>query len=269
MAWSLSDLAAPDQSKVEVVDRDDGNAGWRLEAVAVRSYDPLSLALPARLIDDHDTARFRTRHFSASAWHALGDHDTLRFTAVAGRTSRRTDDAVVLPAKTLTGFAGAQLAWEHARTWSFSIGPFRQGGWGGRSLESDLLHFSHGEPPAARGLKASWRMSLQGNNNDGAGRGIWVGLDSRLGTRAAGLGGALAQSALHDSRLGLVLAAQFWSRVAGYRALPSEQAPALSPFTDQRMMSGGVLCWPIPGASGRFINGSLRFSKSSFSAEPP
>lgn len=207
--WSLSDLATPDQTKVEVVDRDDGDAGWRLEGVAVRSYDPLSLALPAKLIDDHDTDRFRTRHFSASAWHALGDHDTLRFTAVAGRTSRRTDDSVVLPAKTLTGFAGAQLAWEHARTWSFSIGAFRQGGWGGRSLERDLLHFSNGEPPAARGLKASWRMKLQGNESDSAGSGIWVGLDSRLGTRAAGLGGALAQSAHHESRLGLVLASRF------------------------------------------------------------
>lgn len=210
--WSLSDLATPDQTKAEVVERDDGDAGWRLEGVAVRSYDPLSLALPAILTDDHDTVRFRTRHFSASAWHALGDSDTLRLSAVAGRTSRRTDNAVVLPAKTLTGFAGAELAWEHSRTWSFSIGAYKQGGWGGRSLESDLLHLSNGEPPAAHGLKASWRMRLSGDDSDTSGsdgRGVWLGLDSRLGTRATGLGSAMAQTSRHEANLSLILTSRF------------------------------------------------------------
>lgn len=200
--WSLSDLSNFDQAKAEFVERDDGDAGWRLEGVAVRSYDPMPLA------DDRDNVRFRARHASISAWHALGEDDTLRFTAIAGRASRRTGDAVVLPAKTLAGFAGAELAWEHSQAWSLSIGAYRQGGWGGHSLQNDVLHMANGEPPAAHGLRASLRMKVDGGE-DADGRGVWLGLDSHTGTRATGLGTSFAQASRHGSDISLALTSRF------------------------------------------------------------
>ncbi|TCM20900.1 hypothetical protein EDF56_102564 [Novosphingobium sp. PhB165] len=196
--WSLSDRAGADQAKAVHFERDSGDAGWSMDFLAVKSLDPVERAV------DRDSARFRGKHMSVNAWHALGGEDLVRFTAIAGRVSRRAADAVILPAKTRASYAGAELAWEHARDWSLSAGVYQQGGWGGHSMESDLLRLTNGEPVAANGLHAAWRFALDHGDAAGEPR-TWLGLDGHSGNRGSGIGTGLR----HASDVSLLLTTRF------------------------------------------------------------
>ncbi|WP_443477900.1 hypothetical protein ACLIMP_13460 [Novosphingobium aerophilum] len=194
--WSLSDMSMPDQVKVMRLENDSGDAGWRFDLLAIRSLDPVELP------GDPDGARFRGRHMSFSAWHSLGDSSILRLNGVAGRVSRRSGSGILLPAKTRAGYAAAELSLDHGRDWSVSAGIYRQGGWGGRSLENDLLRMTNGEPAAAMGVHAAARVAVF--NGSGEPR-TWLGLDVHSGRRAAGLGQALRAG----SDVSLVLTSSF------------------------------------------------------------
>lgn len=195
--WSLSDKSRPDQIRAVQFDRDSGDAGWRVKFSAVRSLEPAELA------GDPDNARFRGKNAEIGVWHALGADDLMRFTATAGRVSRRAANAVMLPFKTRTGYAAADLAWEHGKDWSLSAGYYRQGGWGGRSIETDVLRLGNGEPAAAKGAHALLRFALAGDEADG--RSSWLGIDAHSGRRAAGVGEAMRHC--HD--VSLVLTENF------------------------------------------------------------
>ncbi|WP_395397956.1 hypothetical protein WBP07_25850 [Novosphingobium sp. BL-8A] len=195
--WSLSDKSRPDQVRAVQFDGDSGNAGWQVNFSAIRSLEPAELA------GDSDNARFRGKTAQIGVWHTVGADDLLRLTASAGRVSRRAANAVILPFKTRTGYAAADLAWEHGRDWSVSAGYYRQGGWGGRSLATDVLHLENGEPAAAKGVHAALRFALARDGSDG--RSAWLGLEAHDGSRAAGLGQAMR----HCNDVSLVLTENF------------------------------------------------------------
>ncbi|WP_395336155.1 hypothetical protein WBP06_19005 [Novosphingobium sp. BL-8H] len=197
--WSLSDLSRPDQAKVVRFDGDSGDAGWTMDFRAVRSLEPMELA------GDPDGSRFRGKSMGIGAWHKLGADDLVRLTATGGRVSRRAAHSLILPTKTRTGYAAADLAWEHGRDWILSAGYYHQGGWGGRSLATDVVHLDNGEPAAAKGAHAVWRFALAEDGSGPDGRSSWLGIDAHTGSRAAGVGQAMR----HCSDVSLVLTDNF------------------------------------------------------------
>lgn len=194
--WSGHDRGVVDRGKATSLAIDSGEAGWSLDLLSLRSS----------LVGDVDCCasgdRFTSRQAGVRAWHAVGGADTVGLTANIGRASRRSASPLVFPTKSTAGYASAEVTWEHRGRWSVSTGWFRQGGWGGRQMDLDVLRMGNGEPAAARGMRAALRMNL-GNAGDEAR--TWLMLEAREGRRAVGAGEGMR----HESDVGLTLTSMF------------------------------------------------------------
>jgi hypothetical protein len=194
--WSGHDRGVVDRGKAVSLAVDGGNAGWSLDLLALRSPR----------VGDVDCCaygdRFANNQAGVRAWHAVGAGDTLGLTADIGKASRRSASPLVFPAKSTAGYASAQLTWDHRGKWSVSSGWFRQGGWGGRQMDLDVMRMGNGEPAAANGMRAALRMNL---GNAGDETRTWLMLEARDGRRAVGAGMGMH----HASDLGLTLTSMF------------------------------------------------------------
>lgn len=152
--WSLSDRSSPTRAKSVSFDDDAGDGGWSLRLRAVRSLAPQDG------IDAGFDGRFRGRFMDVNAWRWLGDGDRIRLSLGGGKVSREAASAAILPIRTRAGFAATGLSWDHGARWTASAQLYQQGGWGGRSLESDLIRMTNGEPAAVRGMRTTLRYYL-------------------------------------------------------------------------------------------------------------
>lgn len=194
--WSGHDRGVVDRGKAAGLAVDSGDAGWSLDLLSLRSSHAGDVDCCA------SGDRFTNHKAGLRAWHAVGDGDTIGLAADIGKASRRSVSSVVFPTKSTAGYASAQLTWDHRGRWSVSTGWFRQGGWGGRQMDLDVLRMGNGEPAAARGMRAALRMNL-GNAGDETRTRLM--LEAREGRRAVGAGEGMR----HASDVGLTLTSMF------------------------------------------------------------
>lgn len=194
--WSGHDRGVVDRGKAAGLAVDSGNAGWSLDLLSLRSSHAGDVDCCA------SGDRFTNHQAGLRVWHAVGDGDTIGLAVDIGKASRRSVSSVVFPTKSTAGYASAQLTWDHRGRWSVSTGWFRQGGWGGRQMDLDVLRMGNGEPAAARGMRAALRMNL-GNAGDETRTRLM--LEAREGRRAVGAGEGMR----HASDVGLTLTSMF------------------------------------------------------------
>ncbi|WP_159981342.1 MULTISPECIES: hypothetical protein [unclassified Novosphingobium] len=198
--WTGRDRAAVDQAKAVDLVTDGGDAGWSLDMLALRS---------SRTGDADCCAsggHFNDMQMGMQAWHAVGSDDAIRLGTHLGKASRRTLSPAVFPAKSTAGYADAGLTWEHGDRWAVSTGWFRQGGWGGRRMDLDVVRMGNGEPAAASGMRAAVRLAVGGSAREVR---SWLTLEAREGSRAACLGACAGGAMRHASDIGLTLNAMF------------------------------------------------------------
>jgi len=194
--WTSHDRLAVDRAKAVTLVSGGIDAGWSLDFLALRSPR----------IEDADCCA-ATGHFSGNqagvqAWHALGDDDVMRVGAHVGKASRRGFSASVFPAKSNAGYADAGLTWEHGDRWAVSAGWYRQGGWGGRRMDLDVMRMGNGEPAAASGMRVAIRLAGGGGGDTARSQ---LTLEAREGSRAVGAGAGMR----HASDIGLTLTSIF------------------------------------------------------------
>ena len=194
--WSGHDRGVVDRGKAVSLAVDGGDAGWSFDYLSLRSSRDGDVDCCAS--GDH----FSDHQAGLRAWHAVGDGDTVGLRADIGKAGRRSMSPAVLPAKSTAGYASAQVTWDHRGQWSVSTGWFRQGGWGGRQMDLDVIRMGNGEPAAARGVRAALRMNLSDGGDDAR---TWLMLEAREGRRAVGAGTGMR----HASDVGLTLTSMF------------------------------------------------------------
>lgn len=198
--WTARDRAAVSRAKSVDLAVDGGNGGWRLDYLALRSARPTDAECCA------SGGRFDDMQAGLQAWHAVGGDDTIRAGVHMGKASRRTLSPVIFPARSKAGNADAQLTWEHGDNWSVSAGWFRQGGWGGRRMDLDVVRMGNGEPAAASGMRAAVRMAVGASGHEAH---SWLTLEAREGSHAACLGSCVGGAMRHASDFGLTLGSTF------------------------------------------------------------
>nr|WP_143840423.1 hypothetical protein [Novosphingobium panipatense] len=194
--WSGQDRGVVDRGKAASLVVDGGNAGWSLDWLSLRSSRDGDVDCCA------SGDGFTNHQAGMRAWHAVGHGDTVGLAIDIGKASRRSVSPLVFPAKSTAGYASAQLTWDHRGRWSVSTGWFRQGGWGGRQMDLDVIRLGNGEPAAARGVRTALRMNLSDGGDDAR---TWLMLEAREGRRAVGAGAGMR----HASDAGLTLTSMF------------------------------------------------------------
>jgi hypothetical protein len=196
LRWTGQDRAGIDRGKAVDLTVDGGNAGWSLDFLSLRSVRPGDAECCVA------GGRFSGKQAGFQAWHDLGGDDVVRLGAHLGKTSRRTLSPVTFPAKSRASYADAQLSWEHGERWSASAGWYRQGGWGGRTMDLDAVRLENGEAAAASGMRAAVRLAVGDARREAR---SWLTLEAREGSRAVGIGAGMR----HASDVGLALTSMF------------------------------------------------------------
>ncbi|MCT2401273.1 hypothetical protein [Novosphingobium mangrovi (ex Huang et al. 2023)] len=192
LEWSATDRTTVERAKSKDLATDNGDAGWGLEALSLRSRRESTEPIGATRMKMH------VREVKIEGWHSLGPDTVFTLRAFAGTTSRRDRESPVSWRKTHAGNVGIEAVLEHASGWQIRGGWFAQGGWGGRSLEQDVVRMANGEPAAARGA----RVALQMPPEEG-----WpmMSIEAMSGAKALASGAPL----VHRAEIALRLATSF------------------------------------------------------------
>lgn len=154
--WSTSDRINLDRAKTKLLINDNGDSGWGLSFLSLRSVhagdEP---SADARM-------KVHVRRVSIEGWQDVGADIELRLLAHAGMTSRMDRESAVLVAKTKSVEAGVDATIKHAADWRIRAGWFAQSGWGGHSLQDDAMRMTNGEPAAAHGAHLVFEMPVAG-----------------------------------------------------------------------------------------------------------
>ncbi|WP_052223601.1 hypothetical protein [Novosphingobium malaysiense] len=192
VSWSVTDQDIVERAKTRRFANDGGTEGWGLEYVSLHSSHKDVLPLANTRLKVH------VRHAKLTAWHTVASDTVLGAAVFAGTASRLDRTSAIFPGKTKARYAGMQLAVAQGGNWRLRSEWFFQGGWGGRSLEADAIRMTNGEPPRARGVRATLEVPI-------ADTAATLSLEADVGSRALAPGQAIR----HRQQVGLGFTTSF------------------------------------------------------------